>query len=193
MGIEGIIEKIRSDADREIAELERVNKEKIAALLDGENKYREKTVADAHSRATVESAKKFDQTFNREEANLRKELLEAKRKLIGEVFDKSYPAILALSPENLQDKYAEIVASFGEKSGEIVVGKEDKNLLADGFMKLLSQKIAGSNFTRSVSDSFDKGLVLVVGRIQYDAKLSSLFSELKEKTTDEVANALFSS
>ncbi len=192
MSIEGIIKKIEAEAEAEIEKHKQETEEAIGKVEAEVEAYKSDTLKKAEEKAEVESKRRFEQLINRAEAKMRMRTLEAKQNLVAEAFDKGLEAILALPVDELRRRYAEMAASFGEKQGEIVVGKADSDLLGNEFMNILSEKIPGSDFKRTVTDDFDHGFMLIAGRIQYDARLSELFEALKERITDDVASVLFS-
>lgn len=191
MGIEGIINKIEADTDARIAEI-RTEADNAISKIEAElAEYKSKKMSEAENNAKNEAKRRFDQVLAREEARLRMELLRIKRELIDEAFEMGRQAILKLPAERLRERYAEMAASFGETEGELLFGKLEECLHSEEFRDILTKKLPNSSFKTSVSDDFDRGLMLVAGRIRYDARFTRLFDELKERITDEVAAALF--
>ncbi|RKZ30172.1 hypothetical protein DRQ36_06430 [bacterium] len=191
MGIEGIINKIESEAETKISELERETEEAISKI-EAEIAEREKIkLKEAEERAAAESERRYEQVISREEARLRMEFLKTKQDLVSEAFERGFKAIKELPPDELRKRYTDMLASYGEKEGELIVGKSNADILDDDFMALLAREIPGSKFTRKVSDDFDYGFMLIAGKIQYDARLSEIFAAMTERITDEVAAELF--
>lgn len=190
MGIEGIIEKIKRDTDAEIEKLSAEMRTQLDALLKEAEDYKIKAESEARVKAELESRRQFEQTIAKKEAELRKKLLTVKREWIEKTFAKARERILEMPPDELRKHYLSMLVSFGEKSGEIVFGKKDDKVFDDIFLMMASEKIPESNFTKKLGD-FDHGFVLVSGKISYDARLSSIFEDLKEKMTDRIAIVLF--
>ena len=192
MGIEGIINKINSEADIEIHEIERKTEKTIEDIRAEVAKYELETLEKAHERAITEAERRFNQVKNREETELRKRMLEIKQELITEVFDKAKKAVMSLPEEKLKEIYCAMLASFGVKNGEIVAGKAERNIFDDQFRSLIANEIPESDFSILFSNDFDHGFMLIAGKIQFDARVSQVFSELTERATDRVATILFS-
>ncbi|HHS49662.1 MAG TPA: hypothetical protein ENN07_00910 [candidate division Zixibacteria bacterium] len=185
MGIDGIINKISADADEQIAKLEEQNSDAIAEIEDEADAKIAEIEADAKSRAEAERKRSFEQTLSREEAKLRVELLEVKREVVREIFGRAREKILALPKDDLRARYRELIKSFDESVGKIVVGHKDAELLDENFVE------SAGSFEREVSENFEHGLILIAGKIQYDARFDELFREIVEHKTDEVAQILF--
>ncbi|MCD6501526.1 hypothetical protein J7L01_02910 [bacterium] len=191
MSIEGIIKRISDDADQKIAALEKENREAIDAL-EAETKSKIAEIeADAKKRAEIEKERSFRQTFAREEARLRKELLAAKQKIVAEIFDRAKKAILELPPEQLRERYLSMLESFGENSGKLIVGKTDAPLFDAGFLQEAVKRIEDGVFEVETASDFEHGFMLIAGKVQYDARFEPVFHEIIEEKTDVVAGVLF--
>ncbi len=191
MSIDGILKKISAEADAQIAALEAENRATIEELK-AEAEAKITTIkTEAKSRAEAEKQRAFEQTLSREEAKLRVELLAEKQRIVDEVFERARARILGLPPDELRKRYLAHLKSFGEKSGTIIVGAKDDTLLDAGFIKSAGEALGGS-FNRELATDFDHGLILIAGKIRYDARFDELFNEIIEGKTDEVAAMLFS-
>jgi vacuolar-type H+-ATPase subunit E/Vma4 len=188
MSIEGIINKISADADAMIAELEMETRKAIEAIeAETENKEKER-IAGSEELAETKKKRAFEQTLAREEARLRKEFLAVKQEIVADTFKRARKKIIELSPEKLREMFLGTLESFGEKSGTIVTGSADDAIFDDSF---LAEASTCGDFKMERSADFKHGFMLVVGKIQYDARFESLFSEIIEGKTDVVAAKLF--
>jgi len=191
MSIEGIISKIQDGSDQKIDDIKKEHQSKIAKLKAELAEYERKAIEKAEDKAEIEAEKAFQQTINRSEADLRKELLAEKQKMIEMIFEKGKQAILDLDQSELRERYARILKSFDQTEGTLLVGKEDNDLLNEDFLAKAREMIGEIDYKLEVSQNFDHGLMLIAGRIQFDARLDQLYLELKERLTDDVVGILF--
>ena len=190
MAIEDIVEKIKREAEAEAKRISGEADDKREEILAEAEDYAGNSLKKAKTRAESEAEKTHRQVLSRERARLRKELLAKKQEMVSKIFDRGKKAVIEQDPDRLRGIYAEMVESFDEESGKIIVGSKDAETLGEQFMDMLKDRIGG-DFEREVSDRFERGLMLISGKVQYDARLDSLYAQLVENYTDEVAAILF--
>ncbi len=191
MSVEGIISRIKQDA---LAEAERIKQqylEQINRLEQEFERERERVLQEARSRAERERQTARQRAIDRARSELSKKLLAHKRELLDKLYQKVRQKIESMPPEEYRKFFAGILASLGEKEGEVLVSA-DAGVLDENFIKVASDKLGGAKFAlKKVEDGF-RGFVLVKGRVRYDATLDSVLSLLREKTEEKVIEKLFS-
>ena len=192
MGIEGILNKIDAGTDIRIGEIEEDTNRTIAEIEAEVADFEASAMKKAERRAEFGAKRTYEQTINRAEAELRKELLGVKQKLVKKAFDNGYRAILEMPVDEIRASYVNMLSAFDEKSGDILFGKADSGIFDDHFDALVAERIPGADFNKKLSGDFERGFILVAGKIQYDARLPSVFAEMIEQLTDDISEICFS-
>lgn len=191
MSIEGILKKIQAETDEKIAEIKAETDSEIRELEAELSEFEKSVLAKSEEKAQAEAKRAYEQAISRAETRFRMETLAVKQELVKKAFDKGLGAILNLPADKLRGRYIAMLESFGEKEGEIVYGKEDSAIFDGEFDSLAKQKIEGAKFSKRQSDDFDHGFMLFAGKIQFDARAQSVFSQIIDDFTDDVSIALF--
>ncbi len=191
MSIEGILKKIQAETDEKIAEIKAETDSELRELEAELSEFEKSVLAKSEEKAQAEAKRAYEQAISRAETKFRMETLAVKQELVKKAFDKGFEAILNLPAEKLRRRYIAMLESFGEKEGEIVYGKEDSAIFDSEFDSLAKQKIEGANFSKRQSEDFDHGFMLFAGKIQFDARAQSVFSQIIDDFTDDVSIALF--
>ncbi|HDR91292.1 MAG TPA: hypothetical protein ENN75_03480 [candidate division Zixibacteria bacterium] len=191
MSIEGILNKIQAETDEKIAEIKAETDSEIQTIEAELKNFEKAVLAKSEEKAEIEAKRAYEQAISRAETKFRMETLAVKQELVQKAFKNGFEAILNLPPEKLRERYATMLESFGEKEGEILYGKEDSAVFNGEFDSIVQKKINGAKFAKTKSDNFDHGFMLIAGRIQFDARAGSVFSQIADDFTDDVSLMLF--
>lgn len=200
MPLDRLVERILGDAGNEaerIAEEGREEKEKILeeAYRKAEEKYgagvREITAIVEQDRERALKAASLD---------ARKELLEKKRQLMKDVFDRA----LLLMLDRPRTEYIEMLTGMavvalgqlGEVEALVIMNGEDRREIGDKFLESVNERIAASGSAKPLRMSEENremrgGFVLSAGRIEIDSSFDALVESRREELEDMVAGILF--
>ncbi len=193
MSIEGIIEKIISDAQKEADEIinnAKIEAEKIEKELkeEAEDYYeKQKKLLDNKYKGEKERA-----ILNKRLDN-RKELLKERQKWLDEAFIRAYKSLL----EQSFDEYSRLIKKLlGEvsvsKDEEVVFGKKGSDSELKNLVEAVNKELGADFKVSKERGSFEWGFILRKGKIETNVTIDSLFKykrdELEQKAW-ELLNA----
>ncbi|MCI2049440.1 MAG: V-type ATP synthase subunit E [Lachnospiraceae bacterium] len=194
MGIDKILEDIRTEADETAADIMTAAGTKADAIRrDGEEAAQK--AADA---IAAENAKKIAGMKARSASSLtlrkRQRILEAKQKLIAETME----AVLKQVDEMPDDRYFSVLAAMAARAahsgqGTIAFGRRDLSRLPEDFAVHLAEKLPAGAVLKTAQDPADirSGFVLSYDGIEENCSFEALLSERREELQDLVAGILF--
>ena len=175
---------ILSDAEGE--------KNKILSKKAGEASIEEKTILE---RAEREAASRKERIISGAELHARNEKLEAKQKVIKEVFQTSVKELSNCSADDLKGFVKEVILNTKiEGTQNLILNEAGKKALDEAFVAEINEAL-GKKATIKLSDEtgkFEGGFVLEQNGIEINNTFEALVSSLKDDLSLEVARVLFS-
>ncbi|WP_294401381.1 V-type ATP synthase subunit E [uncultured Clostridium sp.] len=175
---------ILSDAENE--------KNKILSKKQEEANRVEKTMLE---KAEREAASRKDRIISGAELHARNEKLEAKQKVIKEVFETSVKELSNCSAEDLKGFVKEVILNT-EIEGEqnLILNANGKKAIDEAFVAEINEKL-GKKAVIKLSDEtgkFEGGFILERNGIEINNTFEALVGSLKDDLSLEVARVLFS-
>lgn len=175
---------ILSDAENE--------KNKILSKKQEEAGRVEKTMLE---KAEREAASRKDRIISGAELHARNEKLEAKQKVIKEVFETSVKELSNCSAEDLKGFVKEVILNT-EIEGEqnLILNANGKKAIDEAFVAEINEKL-GKKAVIKLSDEtgkFEGGFILERNGIEINNTFEALVGSLKDDLSLEVARVLFS-
>ena len=175
---------ILSDAEGE--------KNKILSKRAGEASVEEKTILE---RAEREAASRKERIISGAELHARNEKLEAKQKVIKEVFETSVKELSNCSAEDLKGFIKEVILNTKiEGTQNLILNEAGKKAVDEAFVEEIN-KALGKKAVIKLSDEtgkFEGGFILEQNGIEINNTFEALVSSLKDDLSLEVARVLFS-
>lgn len=175
---------ILSDAENE--------KNKILSKKQEEAGVVEKTMLE---KAEREAASRKDRIISGAELHARNEKLEAKQKVIKEVFETSVKELSNCSSEDLKGFVKEVILNT-EIEGEqnLILNSDGKKVIDEAFVAEINKEL-GKKAVIKLSDEtreFEGGFILEKDGIEINNTFEALVNSLKDDLSLEVARVLFS-
>lgn len=175
---------ILSDAEGE--------KNKILSKKAGEASVEEKTILE---RAEREAASRKERIISGAELHARNEKLEAKQKVIKEVFETSVKELSNCSADDLKGFVKEVILNTKiEGTQNLILNEAGKKVIDEAFVAEINESL-GAKATIKLSDEtgkFEGGFILEQNGIEINNTFEALVSSLKDDLSLEVARVLFS-
>ena len=175
---------ILSDAEGE--------KNKILSKRAGEASVEEKSILE---RAEREAASRKERIISGAELHARNEKLEAKQKVIKEVFETSVKELSNCSAEDLKGFIKEVILNTKiEGTQNLILNEAGKKVIDEAFVAEINEAL-GAKATIKLSDEtgkFEGGFILEQNGIEINNTFEALVSSLKDDLSLEVARVLFS-
>ena len=175
---------ILSDAEGE--------KNKILSKKAGEASIEEKTILE---RAEREAASRKERIISGAELHARNEKLEAKQKVIKEVFETSVKELSNCSADDLKGFVKEVILNTKiEGTQNLILNEAGKKVIDEAFVAEINEAL-GAKATIKLSDEtgkFEGGFILEQNGIEINNTFEALVSSLKDDLSLEVARVLFS-
>lgn len=175
---------ILSDAEGE--------KNKILSKRAGEASVEEKSILE---RAEREAASRKERIISGAELHARNEKLEAKQKVIKEVFETSVKELSNCSAEDLKGFIKEVILNTKiEGTQNLILNEAGKKAVDEAFVEEIN-KALGKKAVIKLSDEtgkFEGGFILEQNGIEINNTFEALVSSLKDDLSLEVARVLFS-
>lgn len=167
-------------------------KNKILSKRSGEASVEEKTILE---KAEREAASRKERIISGAELHARNEKLEAKQKVIKEVFETSVKELSNCSAEDLKGFVKEVILNTQiEGTQNLILNAEGKKVIDEAFVAEINEAL-GKKATIKLSDEtgkFEGGFVLEQNGIEINNTFEALVSSLKDDLSLEVARVLFS-
>ncbi len=197
MPVKAIIEKIRSDAEKETEEILESYRKKVADIEIEKSQEIGKIKSDAEEKGKLQAEESVRRMLSSTQMDSRQNLLDLKQKLIDEAFHEAYDRV-----KNLKDQeyihflgvLLEQVAVAGDE--EVVAAKPDAKKLSASVVESVNQNLKKSGkhgkitLSEETIDS-DGGFILRRGRKEINATLAVLFGNAREELESDVADILF--
>ena len=175
---------ILSDAEGE--------KNKILSKRAGEASVEEKSILE---RAEREAASRKERIISGAELHARNEKLEAKQKVIKEVFETSVKELSNCSAEDLKGFIKEVILNTKiEGTQNLILNEAGKKVIDEAFVAEINEAL-GAKATIKLSDEtgkFEGGFILEKDGIEINNTFEALVNSLKDDLSLEVARVLFS-
>lgn len=175
---------ILSDAENE--------KNKILGKKQTEASAVEKTMLE---KAEREAASRKDRIISGAELHARNEKLEAKQKVIKEVFETSVKELSNCSAEDLKG-FVKTVILNSKIEGEqnLILNAEGKKVIDEAFVAEINKELAKKAIIKLSDETrnFEGGFILEKDGIEINNTFEALVSSLKDDLSLEVARVLFS-
>ena len=175
---------ILSDAEGE--------KNKILSKRAGEASVEEKSILE---RAEREAASRKERIISGAELHARNEKLEAKQKVIKEVFQTSVKELSNCSADDLKGFVKEVILNTKiEGTQNLILNEAGKKAIDEAFVAEINEAL-GKKATIKLSDEtgkFEGGFILEQNGIEINNTFEALVSSLKDDLSLEVARVLFS-
>ena len=146
-------------------------------------------------KAEREAASRKDRIISGAELHARNEKLEAKQKVIKEVFETSVKELSNCSAEDLKGFVKEVILNT-EIEGEqhLILNANGKKAIDEAFVAEINEKL-GKKAVIKLSDEtgkFEGGFILERNGIEINNTFEALVGSLKDDLSLEVARVLFS-
>lgn len=175
---------ILSDAEGE--------RNKILSKKAGEASIEEKTILE---RAEREAASRKERIISGAELHARNEKLEAKQKVIKEVFETSVKELSNCSADDLKGFVKEVILNTNiEGTQNLILNEAGKKAIDEAFVAEINTAL-GNKANIKLSDEtgkFEGGFILEQNGIEINNTFEALVSSLKDDLSLEVARVLFS-
>lgn len=167
-------------------------KNKILSKKQDEASAVEKTMLE---KAEREAASRKDRIISGAELHARNEKLEAKQKVIKEVFETSVKELSNCSAEDLKGFIKEVILNTKiEGTQNLILNEAGKKAVDEAFVEEIN-KALGKKAVIKLSDEtgkFEGGFILEQNGIEINNTFEALVSSLKDDLSLEVARVLFS-
>lgn len=196
-GIEKIKERILEDASKEKQNILNEAEKEADNILE---KYRAKA-EDVRKKILNEAKKEAEDEKRRilsmAQLEQRKIILKAKQDIIDEVFQKAERRLQEIPEKNYKNiLYNMLLESVISGTEEIIVNKQDKNLITPDFIDKLNQELvnlgkAGDIRLSSENGDMIGGFILRSKDIEINATFDSLINLEREDLETKIAKILF--
>ncbi|NME82739.1 V-type ATP synthase subunit E [Clostridium sp. SM-530-WT-3G] len=165
---------------------------KILSKKVGEANIEEKTILE---RAEREAASRKERIISGAELHARNEKLEAKQKVIKEVFETSVKELSNCSADDLKGFIKEVILNSNiEGTQNLILNEVGKKAINEAFVAEINTAL-GNKANIKLSDEtgkFKGGFILEQNGIEINNTFEALVSSLKDDLSLEVARVLFS-
>jgi len=193
MSVEGIVERIISDANKEAGKIIQDAKEKAKSILEED----EKEADDYYKKKKILLDEKYKRGKERMILNkrleMRKALLKTRQNWMNKAFDGAYEKLLNQPISEYKAMMISLISKLStSKDEEIIFGKDGDQKELKDIVKTLNSSIDGK-FTLSKDRSdFQWGFILRRGKIETNMSIDSTFNykrmDLEQKAW-EIFNA----
>lgn len=176
---DAILSEAKKKADEKIAEakkrIEEINNEYAAEI---------EKIKESGSIARAEAVKTVGERLEAEKAAYEREmLLKTERETAKELIAEAKNRILNMPKEEYFAYLEEIYKNQGDiEGGELLLCKEDKQNMPDGFLERL-----GGGITLSEDDAQSRGFIIRQGRVYINCTVDAIFRELESELYDIAA------
>ena len=174
---------ILSDAENE--------KNKILSKKQEEASSLEKTMLE---KAEREAASRKERIISGAQLNARNEKLEAKQKVISEVFETSVKELSNCSAEDLKDFIKEVILNSNIKGEQnLILNEAGKKVIDEVFVAEINKELGTKAFIKINENTrdFRGGFILEKDGIEINNTFEALVSSIKDDLSLEVARVLF--
>ncbi|MGB9594933.1 MAG: V-type ATP synthase subunit E [Candidatus Poribacteria bacterium] len=197
MSLEKIIERIKQDAQAQIAEIkDKASKEADKILQNAKNEA-ESYKAQALERAKIQAQQRKQRLISSANLEFRKEILAEKQKAIDLAFQEAVNTLVQMK----DDEYRQIIkkmliSSVQTGDEEIILSPRDKTRINENFVKEINKELVklGKKGNLKISKNNYNilgGFVLKKGNIEINNSFETLFKSFRDELEAEVSKVLF--
>ncbi len=190
MALEDILEKIKSDAEREAAKVKKEALSSARQITDEARKKGEFLKKEILFKAGEEAAKIKERILVNTQVQIKKDILSFKQKFIQDVLIKAMDK-MRKSKDLYQAFLEKTLLETALGNEEIILSAQDRrefsNKWLEGFNKKHHLKL---NYSKKIG-KISGGMVIRSGKKEINAGLEILIKEIREKRGAEIAKILF--
>jgi len=195
-GIDNIIKKILTDADREAEQIlsrAKLEAEEIARGFDREAELRRAEILDKGQKEAAERVKRLSGVS---ELETRKLQLAAKQEMLALAFDSALHRLRGM-PEKEQLSFLVRLGLGMARGGEkLILSPSDREAFGDKLVSELNQKLSEQGRSGAVTLSEETrdirgGMILVDGRAEINASYEALVRSARDELAPQTAEILF--
>ena len=196
MNAQAILQKIEDDAKTTAAQIEAESQAKLTEMRNASTQKIESMHNATIAQANKESDALAERMARMASLEMRKELLDAKRKLMDEAFSEAYKALLNLPTEQLRSFFLNEIVNNAIGDEVLAIGQTHSSWFDDAFLadvnKALSAKNKPANLTLCNEKRADvTGAVLIKSGTEIYCTLESILNDLNTEMETEIASILF--
>lgn len=195
--VSNLTSKILKDAEERKESILAAAEDEKAKIIDKKNNEAKSLEATMIEKAKREAQTKKERVISGAELKARNEKLEAKQKVIKDVFASSVDELCKLDKDQYAAFVKNSILSLGVAGDEKLILNEDgkkavtSDLLAEINKELVAQGKKGEITLSTENRNFRGGFILEKAGIEINNTFEALVSSLKEELEFEVAKALF--
>lgn len=196
-GIEKITERIKSDAQLEIAATAEETKAKCEEILAGYKEQADAAYWKIVAEGKQEAERRVELRKGSAQTESKKRMLQLKQEMVAEAFAKAEKKLLSL-PEAEYEKFLVSLAVRASGSGEekLVFSSADREKYGAKVVSAANEILASAGRKAKLtladeSRSIEAGLILSDGRIETNCSVKTLMELRKNELAAEVAKLLF--
>ena len=185
-----------TEAEAEAARIAEAAREETGALLARSREENDRAFEEAARQAEAAAARETARQLGLARHEGRLEVLDAKNRVIDEIFRKAAERVSSLSDEEYMDLMAGWLTMLpAEIGGTLRVSSRDEKRFSRAFLDRVNARRTGSGrFDGVTADSRITGGFVVAGdNYTVDSTLENRMSELRESLAGELAGELFGS
>jgi len=192
MGIENITMNILSDA-KNVAENSLMNADKTKQDIISNAKNEAEAIIKAAAQKTAKDAEDLkSRKVSAAELQGRKMMLSAKQEAIKKSFNTALEKLNTMPEEKYLNFLTDEITKIPNCEGTIILNKQDREKIGEKLVKAVNEKLKAEKLALS-NETVDSsgGFVLKNGAIAINSTFETILDSMKDKLTNEVANALF--
>lgn len=194
MSLESIRQSVLREAQEEAEALVREAQEEAKAIVARAKEEARAQVEEATARERARLEEQVAQTLAGLRRNHRLEILEAKHRQIGALFEEARKAILSMTDPEYLTMLSEWIGRLDSSiGGKVCTGPIDRDRVDGAFLRRVNRgRSPEGRFTRGASDlPIEGGFVLKSERFEVDWSLDARLQDLQDELTPDLARRLF--
>ncbi len=191
-GLDAILNRIISDAEERVREIEDQTRSQRDQILAAANQEAEVLLETARAKAAEEKAVLERRSHSSASLESRKHILAARQQLIDEVITQAEASLRELTPDEKTAVYTRLLRENAEGDEEVVVPDQEREFAA----KLITEINRDCNWNLNLaadSGDFATGIVLRKGLIETNLTTDQLIRGLRPELVSLAAGILFKS
>ncbi len=195
MSIEGIITRIKQDAEASAEHIMKSYKDRAEKIRQDFKDFRKREMKKNSEAVKIERDKSEERTINHARSVANQRILKAKQEMLSQLYVKVHNYIENLSDDKYADLFANLLAEVPLESGNILLSL-DSDVLEEKFLNKAEDLISKEKgekpkyILKKVDGDF-RGFYLGSGKVRYDLTLDSVLMDLRDKTEPIVIKMLF--
>lgn len=197
MSLEKIIERIKQDAQAQIAEIKDKASKEAEKILQNARNEAESYKTQALENAKIQAQQRKQRLISSANLEFRKEILAEKQNAIDSAFQEAINSLVQMK----DDEYRQIIkkmliSSVQSGDEEIILSPRDKTRINENFIKEVNKelvKLGKKGNIRISKNSYNMlgGFVLKKGSIEINNSFETLFKSFRDELEAEVSKVLF--